>query len=191
MPEMPGASAVLLMDLQMDFLADQGARMPVAPQDARRVLAVANQILAGRLLPQVLPVLIVNEFEPDDHLGNLLRRQAALRGSLGSALDPRLMGPERARCFTKHRSSAFSQPLLEPYLREQGIRHLYILGVFAEGCVRATALDARQLGFDVTVPQDAIGSDRPIKRRYAEWTMQRAGVRLVSTLTCEILSEAA
>ena len=55
-------SAVLLMDLQVDFLAVSGARMPVAPADAKRVIETANAVLDGNALSGALPILIVNHF---------------------------------------------------------------------------------------------------------------------------------
>lgn len=40
---------------------------------------------------------------------------------------------------------------LGPWLREDGVTHLWILGLATDYCVRATALDAVELGFQVTL----------------------------------------
>lgn len=41
------------------------------------------------------------------------------------------------------------------YLREQGVRDVYVCGLATDYCVKFTALDARQLGFNVHLIEDA------------------------------------
>ena len=41
------------------------------------------------------------------------------------------------------------------YLRERGVREVFICGLATDYCVKFTALDARQFGFDVHVIEDA------------------------------------
>jgi nicotinamidase-related amidase len=175
-------SAVLLMDLQVDFLAPSGARMPVAPEDAVRVIDTANAVLSGEVLSTSLPILIVNQFPRSARLANFFRHGAAIEGSPGAKLDERIHAKESTPVFPKNSASAFSNPKLNTYLKSQGVLHLHVFGVFAEGCVRATALEAKQLGYTVTVPLDAIGTDANFKRGFARWSMQRAGVALIPTL---------
>lgn len=171
-------TAVLLMDLQRDFLADSGARMPVAPADAERVIAVANAVLDGRLLDGALPMVVANAFPPDDRIGNLVRRGAALAGSPGAQLDERVHWRTGLRRFDKRQADAFSHPGLEAQLRQDGVRRLVIVGVFAEGCVLRTALGALKRGFEVWVPRDGVGSDHAWKQRIAAWVLRRAGADL-------------
>lgn len=44
---------------------------------------------------------------------------------------------------------------LAEFLRERGVRDVYLLGLATDYCVRFTALDALELGFHVTVIEDA------------------------------------
>ena len=122
------------------------------------------------------------QFPRSAWMSNRFRRGAAVEGTAGADVDPRIRGTDTVRVFAKHRSSAFSNPELAPYLRAHGVSKVYVLGVFAEGCIRATAAEARQLGFDVVVPLDAIGTNGAFKRRFAQWAMRRAGVALVPSL---------
>jgi nicotinamidase-related amidase len=174
-------SAVLFLDLQHDFLGGAGSRMPVDPAGAAAVLRTANAILDDILLPGALRVLIVNHFPTTQRVANWFRRGAAVTGTPGAALDARLHSPGAARCFPKARPSAFTNPDLECYLRAECVTALYVFGVFAEGCVRATVADARQRGFAVTVLTDAIATDAPWKLRFALWSMRRAGATLLPT----------
>ena len=175
-------SAVLLLDLQRDFLAAERARMPVGQEAARRVLTGANAVLDGAVLKGALPVLVVNRFPSSDWLGNFFRRGAAIDGSTGAEIDERVHTREGVKVFTKSRSSAFSNKELVAYLTENSISQVFILGVFAEGCVRATAVDAVKRGLKVIVPTCAIGTSSEVRRRFAQWAMGRAGVKLVPEL---------
>jgi nicotinamidase/pyrazinamidase len=61
---------------------------------------------------------------------------------------------------------------LAGYFRELGITHLYLCGLAADVCVYHSAVDARKLGFEVTVLTDASrGIDSPpgtLAKRYLE-----------------------
>jgi nicotinamidase/pyrazinamidase len=151
---MPTTKALLLLDLQRDFLAPDG-RLPVAQEAVAGLLARVNE-LATRFAHEGAPVvLITNEFSPWDVPANLFRCNAALRGSKGAELDPRVMVASEYR-FTKRVGDAFSNPALGAFLRERGVRDLYIGGVFSEACVTRTALGARAQGFIPHVLSDAV-----------------------------------
>ena len=67
---------------------------------------------------------------------------------------------------------------LAGYLRERGLRSLYVCGLATDFCVAWTALDARAAGFDVTVIEDAcraIDLDGSLARAWSD--MNAAGVR--------------
>lgn len=176
---MDARRAVLLIDFQVDFL-DEGGRMPVSVADAHRVIGAANEVLSGNVLPDALPVFVVNGFPSSDVIGNLLRRHAAELGSEGARLDPRVRVPPGARQFVKRHGSAFSNPALLTYLRAENISTLWLLGVMTEACVRATAVAARREGFEVFVPEAGIAATAAWKSRLGTWAMRHAGVHVVS-----------
>jgi len=69
---------------------------------------------------------------------------------------------------------------LSGYLRDRGFRHAFICGLALDFCVAWSAVDARGLGFDVTVIENAcraIDTEGSRDRALAE--MKNAGVRLV------------
>lgn len=171
--------AVLLMDLQKDFLdADEG-RMAVERVGAESVLKMANQVLAKTILAEALPILVVNQYSPATHVGNFLRKGAAIIGTPGAELDERLVNTDDVKVITKSSASAFSNPELDKMLLEFGVQELYVLGVHAEACVCATVIDAIELGFTVHVPADGVASTASWKKRFALWTMKRAGADIV------------
>lgn len=72
---------------------------------------------------------------------------------------------------------------MEAFLREQAVQELCICGVPADHCVRHTALDARRLGFTVSVIQDACrgldNSPGDVAKAFDE--MKAKGVRIVDS----------
>ena len=111
-----------------------------------------------------------------------MRHGAAMAGSPGARLDPRIEATPDIRVFAKERDDAFSNAALEPYLRSEGLGRIGIVGVMAQGCVRATALGARKLGFGVVVPGEGIATNAACKARLADWLLRRAAVDVVPTL---------
>jgi nicotinamidase-related amidase len=173
-------SAVLLMDLQKDFLDGQGGRTPVDGPGAEAVLRVANDVLAKRFLGDALPILVVNQFPNSDRIANFFRKRAAIAGTAGAEIDARLKGAGSTKVIVKARASAFSNPELDKYLRAEGVGDLHLLGVFAEGCVRSTAIAAIKRGYSVHVLENAVASSAVWKKRFALWVMKRAGAGIDS-----------
>jgi nicotinamidase-related amidase len=178
MPE----SAVLLMDLQCDFLDLVSGRMPVDKGGAQAVLRVANDVLAKRSLADALPILVLNQFPASARIANFFRKGAAIAGSAGAELDGRIERSGSEKVITKACPSAFSNPELEPFLRAHGVKRLYVLGVFAEGCVRSTAVDAVKRGYAVHVIADAVASNTAWKKVFALWAMARAGAEILPSV---------
>jgi nicotinamidase/pyrazinamidase len=73
---------------------------------------------------------------------------------------------------------------LAGYLREKGLRKLYVCGLATDFCVAWTALDARAAGFETTVIEDAsraIDLDGSLAKAMQD--MVRAGVRCAASGT--------
>lgn len=174
--------AVILLDLQVDFLDQSLGRMPVSRSAAEGVIRAANAVLCRQTLAVALPIVIVNEFARSDHVANFLRHNAAISGSVGCLLDRRVHVPPSVRIFPKSKPSAFTNPELEAYLRANSITELAVLGVFAEGCVRATALDAQRRGYRVVVPENEIGTNASWKKAFALWALRRGGVTIIPSI---------
>jgi len=170
------------MDLQRDFLDAREGRMPVDGVGASEVLETANHILAKKVLADALPILVVTQFPANARIAIFFRRGAAVAGSAGAALDGRLKNHESVHIISKSSPSAFSNPELERYLHAHNVNELYVLGVFAEGCVRSTVIQAVKLGYTVHVIADSIATNAGWKKMFALWAMRRAGAKIESSL---------
>lgn len=169
--------ALVLLDFQVDFL-DPAGRLPIDPAAAEALIRNTQRLIARQTAAGGPLVVVANAFGRRDAIGNWFRRGAAVEGSPGARLDARLQVPAGAVHFAKSRSSAFTQPDLEPFLRARGVTALCLCGVFAEGCVRATAIDALKRGFEVHVPADLVASNAAWKTRWALRSMRRQGAHI-------------
>jgi nicotinamidase/pyrazinamidase len=72
---------------------------------------------------------------------------------------------------------------LGDWLREQGVKEVYVCGLATDYCVKFTALDAVQLGFKAHLIEDASrGVDlQPNDVRNAVADLQRAGVAIIQS----------
>jgi nicotinamidase-related amidase len=175
-------SATLLMDLQVDFLDSKG-RMPVGEDNAQRVIAAANAVLCGQAMPGSLAVVVVNAFPQSQRMQNLFRRNAAIAGSPGAAIDPRVQLTSDIPVFSKQKGNAFSNPMLHSFLQSKKVNRICIVGVFAEGCVRATAMGAKALGYAVSAPLEAIATNANWKLWFAARSMRAHGVDVQNCLS--------
>jgi nicotinamidase-related amidase len=164
------------MDLQCDFLDRSGGRMPVDEQGAQTVIQVANEVLSRRILADALPVLVKNQFPATVRIANFFRHGAAVRGTAGAELDPRLVRSGSELVITKSTPSSFSNPKLERDIHAHGVQDLYVLGVFAEGCVRSKAVEAVKRGHAVHVIANAVA------KAFALWAIARAGAGILPSV---------
>lgn len=109
-------------------------------------------------------------------------------GSHGAETHPALSSCHWDGVFDKGRDeaafSAFegrnaSGTSLAPFLLDNGIEQLDICGIATDFCVRATVIDACQLGFSVRVLVDLTAGVRPATTKEAMRAMAEAGAHLV------------
>lgn len=177
MDESDQRRALLLIDFQVDFLADDG-RMPVARGQVEPVLAATRAAIAQARARGDLIIQIGNEFRPHDLVGNLLRRGAAVAGSHGARWDPRFAAPG-AVYVAKWKSDAFCNPALENTLREHRIQDVIVAGLYARACVTATTKAALARGFHVHVLNDAVACRSDSSREEALGRLRGSGARIV------------
>jgi nicotinamidase-related amidase len=110
----------------------------------------------------------------DGDAPRLVRSAMEGRGAeLVEAIAPR----DGATFVVKPRYSAFDHTPLELILRELEVERLLLGGMSTEGCVAQTAIDARELGFKVTVLARACATiDERVEQVALEYLEKVAGV---------------
>ena len=156
-------TALLLLDLQQEFLGEGGG-MPVARDQDPGLVSCVNRLVASS--PGRYEVIYVgNEFSRWDYPANWFRRHAAVQGTPGCRIDERIHVVNN-HYFAKRSASAFSHAGLGRFLATRGIWSLAVAGVLASFCVRATCRAALRMGQRVTVLSDGVAdrSDRALQR---------------------------
>ena len=174
----PRRAALLLVDMQQDFVAADGAFASLGIDVS--MYAEIRPRLAGLLAAArrhgVLVVHIQNTALPGGMSDspaqirfNLRMHQAArgdgpplrytVPGTPGHAFVRDLSPLPDELVVSKYRSSAFWGTNLELLLRSNGIETVIVGGCTTEGCVESTARDAMFCDHYVIIAEDCVGSD--------------------------------
>lgn len=76
---------------------------------------------------------------------------------------------DRVHYINKTRYSAFAGTDLDMKLRERGIKDITIVGVCTDICVLHTAIEAYNLGYNISIPERAVASFNQQGHEYALW----------------------
>ncbi|CAH2598706.1 Nicotinamidase/isochorismatase family protein [Rhodovastum atsumiense] len=174
----PAETALLLVDLQNDFLDPAGAYGRAGQ------VAAASAALPGRLVPLTQALrraggcVVATQFTLVPGRGGepiISPHLKALRPFLGrgdfapGAWGHRLVDALQPADFTveKIAYSAFYMTRLEWVLRKAGIRRLLVGGIVTNGGVASTVRDAHVRDFDVTVLEDGCAAFDPATHKTA------------------------
>jgi nicotinamidase/pyrazinamidase len=160
--------ALLLVDLINDFVHEDGGRLLRSFRDRLPSMqaAIAHARASG------IPVVYVNDSAGrwDSNAPALVR--AAVDEDRGGDLIAALAPQEGDRFVLKGRYSGFDHTPLAILLEELEVERILLAGAATEGCVVQTAIDARELGYKVTLISDACATNdehlEGIALQYAE-----------------------
>ena len=134
-------TALLVLDMQRDFLGPTG-KLSFSEERAERTLRNVNEAIADAVASCKEVVYVANAFRDGDWT-NIFRRWAAIEGTPGAELHPRLSIVSQ-HLFPKDRGNAFSNPAQLEFLRERKTGAGAIAGVYADKCVAATVRGGRR-----------------------------------------------
>jgi nicotinamidase/pyrazinamidase len=188
--------ALLIVDVQNDFCP--GGALAVSEGD--RVVEPLNELARTFDL-----VIATRDWHPPDH-GSFAGVEVdparwrgadppsiwpvhCVQGTPGAELHPALDRSQIDVVVDKGQDrfgqgySAFHESGLAELLRERGVERLYVGGLATDYCVKSSVLDARRLGFEVTVVEDAIRAVEvnPGDAERAIEEMRAAGARLATS----------
>ena len=182
------ADALLITDIQTDFCP--GGALPVAGGDA--VIPGIN-----RILPKFAHTVFTRDWHPAGHCSfseNPTYTDGSwpthcLEGSPGAMFHPALKVPANAWIVSKATDpdreaySGFQGTDLARRLAERRVTRLFVCGLATDYCVKATAIDAVERGFDVVVLEDlCLAEDVPPgSGAVALQAMRQEGVQILAT----------
>jgi nicotinamidase/pyrazinamidase len=181
--ELTTGDALMIVDVQNDFCP--GGALPIPNGD--HVVPVLNAWIAAAV-ERRLPVYASRDWHPAGHPSFESEGGRwpphCLQDSIGAAFHPALALPPnvvkvtKGTRFDRDQYSALDQTGLDARLRRDDVRRLWIGGLALDVCVRETALDARRLGYDVSLIPDGSLPVAQVEGEHAREEMRRSGVRV-------------
>ena len=168
----PELTGLLIVDPYNDFLAEGGKLFQLcrATLEANNVIDHMRQILAAarRLGMQVFiaPHHRWRECDKHTHWKTMppigiatARSQVFADGSWGGSFHPDF-APQPGDVVAQEHwlSSGFANTDLDLQLKKHGVRKVVVIGMRANTCIESTVRYAAELGYEVTLVRDAIGS---------------------------------
>lgn len=178
--------ALLVVDVQKDFLPGGALAVPRGDEVVPAINALAEHFAA-----RGLPIFATRDWHPENHCS--FREQGGpwpphcVQGTPGAEFADDLRLPPDAEIVSKATTrekdaySGFEGTDLEERLRRRGVKRLFVGGLATDYCVLNTVLDARRLGFETYVLEDAIRAVdvHPEDGEKALARMREAGAHLV------------
>lgn len=157
-----GASALVVVDMQNDFLHDDGflARRGVNVSHSRSIVGGVNSLIVLARAAGVLVVYLKEVFSEGTSLPNLVAQwgqfgTVVAEGRWGSEFYDGLETPQEGDAVvTKWNYDGFSDTRLDLLLRTNRVATLVFAGVSTNVCVETTARQAYVKGYGVVVLSD-------------------------------------
>lgn len=175
-------SALLVVDMQNGFLADNGslAKIGMSPEalapavpGCRRLVDSARH--AGVPIIFTRYVYMHNYADggllPNELIPAMKQVNSLTAGSWDADIVAELTPLEHEVVIDKSRPSAFYGTRLEPVLTGLGLRHLVVAGITTNMCVESTVRDAGQRDYHTYVAEDATAEYDEERHRVALTTM--------------------
>ena len=169
--------ALLLVDLINGFDHDDGDRLL---RSFRQRLS-SMQAAISHARHSEIPVIYVNDDAGrwDGDAPELVR--SAIEEGRGGDVVALVAPGDGDRIVVKPRYSGFDHTPLALLLEELKVERILLAGAATEGCVVQTAIDARELGYKVTILADACATnDERLERIALHYAEQVVGVRIES-----------
>jgi nicotinamidase/pyrazinamidase len=178
------AKALLIIDFQNDFTAGGALEVPHGDEIAAPVkrLADAFDVVAA-----------TRDWHPPDHASFDTQGGPwpvhCIRGTHGADFHPAMGGIDLDAVVDVGQGrddegySGFENSDLARVLRDNDAEEVYVCGLATDYCVRASAIDACEEGFDVTVVEDAVRgvevNEGDSERAFRD--MREAGARVATS----------
>src|SRR5215510_5349390 len=166
----PTRTALLIVDMQNDYVAEGGAshKRHGTVAAVRAIIPTVKQLLLSARTAGTMVAYIQMTFDPElrllsdvDYLRRVKRygeTPMVVKGTWGHEVVDELAPLPGEMRVEKQRSSAFVGTNLDLLLRSNHIQSVIVTGVVTQGCVLAAASSALMHDYYVTVASDCVAS---------------------------------
>ncbi|PSL23022.1 cysteine hydrolase family protein [Chitinophaga ginsengisoli] len=156
---------IVIIDPQNDFTCLEGlyASRHKEISQIHNAKSSINRILSLQEKKNI--IILRSDYREDQFEPGLT---ICLPDTFGHQIDSDLNVDESFTCITKTEHSGFSSESFINFLKDTGTRVLFLCGFLAEYCVKKTALDALEHGYDVYLIEDCIGTGDDVQFRKQE-----------------------
>lgn len=191
----PQNAAIVVIDIQNDFVADNGWAASVGWDPKHNQIAARNTAaLLAEARDVRVPIIFIQAIYDEVYLGAPMRERNARRGVEGPrcitgtrGADFYLVAPQQGEAIVqKHRYSAFAETELNTVRPHLGVRSLILTGVYTEGCVESTARDGYFLDYYITLVDDCCATTTPeihqgvLQRCERDWGVVATSGQIIS-----------
>lgn len=176
----PSVVALLVVDLQVDFLSPDGyfARKGYDPAPLRAILPAVNAVIEAARAAGCLVVHTRQGYRADladmtpyerwrRRRAGLENSQVLLRSSPGFGIVPEIAVQAGDVVIDKTANGAFTHTDLDHVLRANGISHLLFAGCTTDVCVHTTLREAADRNYQCLLIEDACASGDPYAHQAA------------------------
>ena len=150
-------TALVIVDMVRDFTHPDGR---VFYPRNRRIIPNIRRVLDAFRGTNNVVIFMRHRYRKDKPDRNLkTMRLCCIEGTPGVEIDAELRPLDTEYVIPKRRYSAFFGTDLDLVLRENGVKHVVIVGTKTNCCINATALDGYYREYDVYVVSDCVGTD--------------------------------
>jgi len=204
----PSTTALLIIDMQRDFLSP-GGYLESQGYDISRFQALVPRLvsLLSSFRQAGFPIYHTREGHAP-HMATVSSRERhrssvngapigsqgplgrlLVRGERGHDIIEALRPLSSEPVIDKPGRSAFASTELEAALRASGVKDLVICGVTADACVSSTVREASDRGYDVLVVEDGVESVNEELKRWSLESIRIEGGLFGVTATCGEVEE--
>jgi nicotinamidase-related amidase len=146
--------ALLVIDVQ-ENLVNPKSKIHIDPIGIDLFFDNVNKAVSGFNNNEDDVIYVVNEWT--NPIQNWMTGNVCKKGGKGIGLDKRLM-IINDKIYSKSKPNSLTNINLLKYLKENEISDIYVAGLLAEGCVKATVKGLKSEKINVFVIEDALGS---------------------------------
>ncbi len=167
----PAHTALLVIDMQNDFCAEDGYATTQLKKDlspCRAAVGPINRVVEAARGAGV-PVIWVRAHYDNAQLAAPMQARNQLMGADGVCCAAGSWGADffgvapaaDELVISKHRFNAFFETDLHARLQDLGVRSLVLTGVQTNVCIDSTYREAFSLGYYLAIPEDGVASHTP------------------------------